>query len=124
MASQVTSGKVIVKWMPSVRLYTRVTETPVKQEIRLGEEHVRVEPHPADRPATEADLATITEGTIEVTKSVEERVVSRHARVVKEVVVSKDVEECTETVRDTGRRTEVDVELVETAPAQEARHKA
>ena len=42
----------------------------------------------------------------------EERVVSRHARVVKEVVDSKDVEECTETVRDTGRRTEVDVEPV------------
>jgi uncharacterized protein (TIGR02271 family) len=95
-----------------VRLYTRVTETPVAQEVRLREEHVHVERHPVERPATEADLAAIPEGTIEVTATAEEPVVSRHARVVEEVVVSTDVEERTETVRDTVRRMEVDVEPV------------
>jgi hypothetical protein len=93
-----------------VRLYTRVTETPVAQEVRLREEHVHVERHPVERPATEADLAAIPEGTIEVTATAEEPVVSRHARVVEEVVVSTDVEERTETVRDTVRHMEVDVE--------------
>jgi uncharacterized protein (TIGR02271 family) len=104
-----------------VRLYTRVTETPVEQEVRLREEHVRVERHPVERPATEADLAAITEGIIEVTATAEEPVVSRHARVVEEVVVSTDVEERTETVRDTVRHTEVDVERVGAAPARDVR---
>jgi hypothetical protein len=45
MAREVNSGKVIVKGPPSVRLYTRVRETPVKQEIRLRKVHVRVEHH-------------------------------------------------------------------------------
>jgi hypothetical protein len=45
MAREVNSGKVIVKGPPSVRLYTRVPETPVKQEIRLRKVHVRVEHH-------------------------------------------------------------------------------
>jgi hypothetical protein len=76
-----------------VRLYTRVTETPIKKESRLCEEHVRIERQPMDCPAAKADLATITEGMIEVTPTTEEPVVSRPARVVEEVVVSTDVEE-------------------------------
>jgi hypothetical protein len=45
-----------------------------------------------------------------MTETVEEPIVRKQARVVEEVVVSKDVVEHTETVRDTVRRTEVDVE--------------
>jgi stress response protein YsnF len=96
-----------------VRLYTRVIERPVEETIRLRDERVTVDRHAADRPATEADMATLKEGSIEVTETDEEPVVSKRTRVVEEVVVSKEVEERTETVRDAARRTEVEVEPLE-----------
>jgi len=104
-----------------VRLYTRVTERPVEETVRLRDETVHVERRPADRPATEADFAAAHERTVEVTETDEEPVVRRQARVVEEVVVSKDVQEQTETVRDTVRRTEVEVEAVGAEHAREAR---
>jgi uncharacterized protein (TIGR02271 family) len=104
-----------------VRLYTRVTERPVEETVRLRDETVHVERRPVDRPATEADVAAAKERTIEVTETDEEPVVRKQIRVVGEVVVSKDVEEHTETVRDTVRRTEVEVEPVGAGQAREAR---
>ena len=95
-----------------VRLYTRVTERPVEETVRLREERVTVERHPVDRPASEADLAAFKDRTIEVTETAEEPVVSKQARVVEEVVVDKEVAEHTETVRDTVRHTEVEVEPI------------
>ena len=47
---------------------------------------------------------------IEVTETVEEPVVSKRARVVEEVVIGKEVNERTETVRDSVMRSEVHVE--------------
>ena len=47
---------------------------------------------------------------MEFTETAEEPVVSRRARVVEEVTVHQDVEEHTETVRGTVRRTVVDVD--------------
>jgi uncharacterized protein (TIGR02271 family) len=104
-----------------VRLYTRVTERPVEETVRLRDETVHVERRPVDRPATEADFAAAHERTVEVTETDEEPVVRRQARVVEEVVVSKDVEEQTETVRDTVRRTEVEVEPLGAEHPREAR---
>jgi uncharacterized protein (TIGR02271 family) len=104
-----------------VRLYTRVTERPVEETVRLRDETVHVERRPMDRPATEADFAAAHERTVEVTETDEEPVVRRQARVVEEVVVSKDVEEQTETVRDTVRRTEVEVEPLGAEHPREAR---
>jgi uncharacterized protein (TIGR02271 family) len=104
-----------------VRLYTRVTERPVEETVRLRDETVHVERRPVDRPATEADVAAAKEGTLEVTETDEEAVARKQARVVEEVVVSKDVEEHTETVRDTVRRTEVEVEPVGAEATREAR---
>jgi hypothetical protein len=74
-----------------------------------------------DRPATEADVAAATERTVEVTETDEEAVARKQARVVEEVVVRKDVEEHTDTVRDTVRRTEVEVEPVGAEATREAR---
>jgi hypothetical protein len=59
---------------------------------------------------SQADLTQLQSGTIEVTESAEQAVVSKEARVVEEVVVSKQAEEHVETVRDRVRRTDVDVE--------------
>jgi len=93
-----------------VRIYSRVTEQPVEESVRLREEKVTVERRPADRPATEADFAAAGKGVIEMTEKAEEPVVTKRARVVEEVVVHKDVTEHTETVRGTERRTDVDVQ--------------
>lgn len=93
-----------------VRVYTRVTETPVEETVNLREEHVRVERRPADRPVEPGQLNAFEEGTIEMTERAEEAVITKQARVIEEVVIRKDVEQRTETVHDTVRRTDVEVE--------------
>ena len=93
-----------------VRVYTRTEETPVEEQVRLREERVTVDRRPTDRPVTEADMQTLKGGTIEVSEMAEEAVVSKQARVVEEVVIGKEVNERTETVRDTVRNTEVEVD--------------
>ncbi len=94
-----------------VRVHTRVTETPVNESVSLHEERVDVERRPVDRPVSDADQA-FREGTIEVTARSEEAVVSKQARVVEEVVVSKESSERTQQISDTVRRTDVEVEQV------------
>jgi stress response protein YsnF len=93
-----------------VRIYSRVTEQPVEESVRLREEKVTVERRPVERPATEADFAAAGKDVIEMTETVEEPVVTKRARVVEEVVVHKEVTEHTETVRGTERHTDVDVQ--------------
>jgi uncharacterized protein (TIGR02271 family) len=93
-----------------VRVRSYVVETPVEQQVTLREEHVHVERHAADRPATGEEAALFRDRTIEAEESIEEAVVQKDVRVTGEVVVSKDATERTETIRDTVRRTEVDVD--------------
>jgi uncharacterized protein (TIGR02271 family) len=93
-----------------VRVRTYVVETPVEEQVRLREEHVRVERHAVDRAATGTDAELFRERTIEAEESIEEAVVQKDVRVTGEVVVNKEATERTETVRDTVRRTEVDVD--------------
>jgi len=94
-----------------VRVYTHVTQTPVQEQVTLREEHVNVERHPVDRVATGADLSQALQNrTLEVTETAEEAVIAKQAHVVEEVVIGKEANARTETVRDTVRRTNVDVE--------------
>lgn len=94
-----------------VRVFSRVEEQPVQEQVNLREEHVHVERRPVDRVATSGDFnQAFKEGTFEVTERVETPVVEKQARVVEEVVVGKEATERTETVRDTVRRTDVEVE--------------
>jgi uncharacterized protein (TIGR02271 family) len=93
-----------------VRIYSRMTEQPVEREVHLQDERVTVERRPVDRPASERDLAAFQEGTLEFTETHEEVVVAKQVRVVEEVVIGTDRQDRTETVRDTVRRTEVEVE--------------
>lgn len=93
-----------------VRLRSRIVERPVEQTLRLREERVYVERNAVNRPATEADFAAFKEGTIEVTEHAEVPIASKEARVVEEVRLDKDVEERIETVRDTVRRTDVEID--------------
>jgi len=92
------------------RLRSRIVERPVEANVRLREEHVTVQRNPVDRPATDADFAAFKEGDIEITESAERAVVGKEARVVEEVTLGKEVTEREETIHDTVRKTEVDVE--------------
>jgi uncharacterized protein (TIGR02271 family) len=92
-----------------VRVRSYVVETPVEESVTLRDETVNVERRAVNRPA-DVTADAFRERTIELTETDEEAVVAKTARVVEEVVVSKDVTERTEHVSDTVRRTEVDVE--------------
>ncbi|MCB2378042.1 YsnF/AvaK domain-containing protein [Hymenobacter sp. BT635] len=94
------------------RLRSRIVERPVEASVRLREEHVNVERHAVNRPATEADFNAFKEGEIEITESAERAVVGKEARVIEEVTLGKEVTEREETIRDTVRKTEVDVERI------------
>ncbi|HEY0011387.1 MAG TPA: YsnF/AvaK domain-containing protein [Allosphingosinicella sp.] len=112
-----------------VRSYVR--ETPVQEQVTLREEHVEIERRPVQGQASTTLGASGTTGTtgatgtgtttggaedllqertIEMRETAEEAVVQKVANVREEVVVTKTAEERTETVQDTVRRTEVDIE--------------
>jgi uncharacterized protein (TIGR02271 family) len=93
-----------------VHVRTTVTETPVEETVRLRQEHVTVERRPVDRQVRPTDGEAFKEQTMTVTETGEESVVSKQARVVEEVVILKDAAEHIETVRDTVRRTDVQVD--------------
>lgn len=67
-----------------------------------------------------AQSGLLQERVIEIGETREEAVVSKHAVVREELVVRKDVEERTERVAETLRRTEVDVERLESAEPVES----
>jgi stress response protein YsnF len=97
-----------------IRVHSRVEERPVEETVSLREEQAHVERRPVDRPARPGEMnEAFKERTIEVTETAEAPVVAKEQRVVEEVVVSKDVRERQETVRDKERRTEVEVEETE-----------
>ena len=95
-----------------VRIRSRVVETPVSQDVNLRDEHVSIERRaPSGNTSPGADA--FTEKAVELSETREEPVVSKTARVVEEVVVGKEVRDRTETVSDTVRREEADIEQVD-----------
>jgi uncharacterized protein (TIGR02271 family) len=90
-----------------IRLRSRIVEEEVNNDVNLRDEKVQVERRPVDRPATEGD---IREENIEMTERTEVPVVSKTARVVEEVSLNKEVEQRNETVSDTVKKTQVDIE--------------
>lgn len=92
-----------------VRVHSHVTEKPVSAEVRLHQERVDVERMPADRPVSDSDRA-FQERSVEMRETDEEAVVGKKARVVEEVRVRKAGEDREENVKDTVRRTDVDVD--------------
>lgn len=93
-----------------VRIRSYAIETPVNEQVTLREESVHVERRPVDRATTAADERLFEERTIEATERAEEAVVSKEARVVEEVGLRKEADQRTETIQDSVRRTEVEVE--------------
>jgi len=95
-----------------VRVSTQMSEKPVEAQVKLREEQVQVDRYPVNRPVTNADMAALQEGAIEVTTTAEQPVVSKQARVVEEVGLNKTAEEHTETIRDKVRQSEVEVQQI------------
>jgi uncharacterized protein (TIGR02271 family) len=96
-----------------VRLRSRIVERPVEESVRLREEHVNIERQAVNRPVTDADRNAFQDQDIELTERSEVPVINKEARVVEEVKISKDVTERNETIRDTVRNTEVDIDRID-----------
>lgn len=94
----------------AVRIRSRIIERPVEESVRLREERVIVDRNTVNRPATAGDLDTFREGEIELTERAEVPVVNKEARVVEEINLSKDIREREETIHDTVRKTEVEID--------------
>ena len=92
------------------RIRSRIVERPVEENIRLREEHVTVNRRPVNREVTGDDMSRFQPGEMEITEHAEVPIIGKEARVVEEVEVGKNVTEREETVHDTVRGTQVDVE--------------
>lgn len=93
-----------------MRVRRVVTEQAVEEQVTLRDETIRVDRRPVDRTLDGDNTDLFTEKTYEFTETDEEAVVAKEAHVVEEVVVGKDVENRTETVRATVRRADVEIE--------------
>jgi uncharacterized protein (TIGR02271 family) len=100
-----------------VRVRQFVTERPVQEQVQLCEERAIVERRPVDRvlSADEAGSLDLRDREIELRERSEVPVVQKQARVVEEVRVGKEANVRTETVEDTVRRSDVDVEQLTAA---------
>lgn len=101
-----------------VRIFARTREIPVEERVQLREERATVSRRPTDRPVTEQDKP-FEDKSFEVLESREEPVVGKTARVVEEVVVGKETRRREESVRDSVRKTEVEVQQAAEKPRQE-----
>jgi stress response protein YsnF len=97
------------------RVTSSVTETPVEQTVTLKEETVKAKRKGDDRvlDSDEAEGA-FEEKTVEMMGTKEEAEVKKEARVVGEVEIEKEAKERQKTVKDTVRKTDVEVEEVGT----------
>jgi uncharacterized protein (TIGR02271 family) len=93
-----------------VRVRSYAVEEAVSENVTLHDETVQVDRRVVDRAVTPGDEALFADKVIEATEMREQAVVSKDARVVGEVGIRKDATQRTETVSDTVRRTEVEVE--------------
>ena len=92
-----------------VRIRSYVVSEDVSKDVTLRSEHVDVERRKVDRPV-EGSADAFADRTIELTETGQEAVVSKEARVVEEIDLRKTAEEHVETVSDTVRHTEVEVD--------------
>ena len=106
---QLSVGKRVVN-RGGTRIRRYVVETPVEQSVSLHEERVTLERRPVTdgRPVTDS----FSERTLELTETAEEAVIAKTARVYEEVGLRKDATERVETVRDTVRKEEVEIEQI------------
>jgi stress response protein YsnF len=93
-----------------VRVRSYIAETPVQEDVTLRDKTVHVERKAVDRPVSGGGDAAFAERTVEAEETHEEAVVNKEAKVTEEITLRQDAEEHTETVKDSVRHTEVDVD--------------
>jgi len=102
-----------------VRVTTSVSERPVEKTVTLREEEVEVERRPADRKLKPEEAeAALQDKTVEMLGTSEKVSVRKEARVVGEVALGRRVEEHKEKVKDTVRRSQVEVEKIKPGSAK------
>ncbi|RYG99044.1 MAG: DUF2382 domain-containing protein [Alphaproteobacteria bacterium] len=92
-----------------VRVRSYVTETPVSESVSLRDENVEITRRTVDRPLNGNEDAFV-DRTIEAEEHREEAVISKEAHVVEEISLKKTAQQRQETVSDSVRKTEVEVE--------------
>jgi hypothetical protein len=107
---QVRIGKRSTVGRGNVRAYTHVTERPIEEHLRLREERIKVERRHGGSPITRVPAQCVRGTDNRAHRDGRGTVIEKQARVVEEVVVSKEVREREDTVRETARRTEVTVD--------------
>lgn len=107
-----------------VRVVERVSQRPVREIVQLRDERAVVDRRAVDRPASAEDFAATGGNAIEVREMTEEPVVSKKARVVEEVRLGKEVRERQETVEETVRRKDVDVQRLDGTQTRGERERA
>ena len=96
----------------TTRIRRFVTERPVEAQVNLHEEHAKVVRRAVSDPNYIADIDW-SDKEYTVTETEERPVVSKTSRVVEEIAVGREGSDRTETVRDTVRRQQADVEKVD-----------
>ena len=92
-----------------VRVRSYVREEGVSANVDLHDERVTIERRPVDRALSDADTA-FQDRTIEAEEHAEEAVVGKEARVTEEIALRKEGSDRQETISDTVRKTEVEIE--------------
>lgn len=95
------------------RVHTFVREREAEEQVSLKKEHLQVETRASERRLSEAEVeqaGLLKDRVIEVSEMREEPIVTKEAVVREEVILTKNVTEHVETIRDTVRHTEVEVE--------------
>jgi uncharacterized protein (TIGR02271 family) len=105
---QINVGKRMVE-SGHTRVRRYVVENPVEANITLHEEHADVIRRAISDPAYVKDIDW-SDKTIDVTETVEEPVVNKTAHITEEVIIRRQGSDRTQTVHDTIRRQQVDVD--------------
>jgi uncharacterized protein (TIGR02271 family) len=107
---QLEVGKKLVE-QGTTRIRRFVTEKPVEASVTLHEEHAEVVRRAVTDPSYVQDIDW-SDTTVEVIETAEQAVVSKSSHIAEEVVVGKTGSDRVETVHDTVRRQQVEVERV------------
>jgi uncharacterized protein (TIGR02271 family) len=91
------------------RIRRFVTERPVEAQVTLHEEHAEMMRRAVNDPTVLRDVDW-ADKVIEITETAEQAVVNKSAHVAEEVVVRREGKDHVETVRDTVRRQQVEME--------------
>jgi uncharacterized protein (TIGR02271 family) len=93
----------------TTRIRRFVVEKPVEAQVTLHEEHVEIVRRAVADPASVKDIDW-TDRTIEIIETIEQPVVSKSTHIAEEVIIGKKGTDRVETVKDTVRRQQVEVE--------------